>query len=65
MSDEQPPLQEDAVSEVGVPEQATYEVLLVDRQNPGYEDLPDDIADEANKDEFEESDVPDDGSFDE
>ena len=44
-----------------VPEQATN----VDPQNTEYEDLPGDIADEANEDEFEESDVTDDGSDDE
>ena len=46
-------------------EQATYEILLVDPQNPGYEDLPYEVADEATEDEFEESDDPDDGSDDE
>jgi len=65
LSDEQPPLQEDALNEVDVPEQATDEILLVDPQNPEYEDLPYKGADEAIEDEFEESDDPDDGSADE
>ena len=65
LSDEQPPLQEDVVNEVDIPEKATDEILLVDPQNPGYEDLPYEVADEAIEDEFEESDDPDDGSDDE
>ena len=48
-----------------IPEQATDEILLVDPQNLGYEDLPYEVADEATEDEFEESDDPDDGSDDE
>lgn len=62
--DEQPPLQEDAVNEVEVPEQPIDEILLVDPQNQGYEDLPDDLADEGNGDEFEENGDIDDGSED-
>ena len=45
LSDEQPPLQEDAINEVEVHKKAADEILLVDPQNLGYEDLPDDIAD--------------------
>ncbi|KAL0853780.1 hypothetical protein Bca101_058932 [Brassica carinata] len=63
-SDEQPPLQEDAVNEVEVPEQATDAILLIDPYNPGYEELPDDATDEANEDEFEENDEVDDVSDD-
>ena len=65
LSDEQPPLQEDVVNEVDIPEKATDEILLVDPQNPEYEDLPYEVASEAIEDEFEESDDPDDGSDDE
>ena len=61
IGDEQPLLQEDSVNVVEAPEQSTNEILLVDPQNPGYEDLPDDIiTDEGDKDEFEESDAPSD-----
>jgi len=61
IGDEQPPFQEDSVNVVEAPEQSTDEILLVDPQNPGYEDLPDDITtDEGNEDEFEESDAPSD-----
>lgn len=48
-----------------IPEQGIYEILLVDPQNSRYKDLPYDIVDEANEDEFEESDDSDDGSDDE
>ena len=66
MSDELPPLQEDVVSVVAVPEQVTDHILLVDPHNPGYEELPDDaITDEANEDEFEENDDVDDVSEEE
>ena len=65
LTDEQPPLQEDAVNEVEVPEQATNDILLVDPHNQGYEELPDDATDEANEDEFEENDEVDDVSDDE
>ncbi|KAL0701226.1 hypothetical protein Bca4012_057348 [Brassica carinata] len=66
LTDEQPPLQEDAVNEVEVPEQATDDILLIDPHNQGYEELPDDATDEGNKDEFEENDeVDDDVSDDE
>ena len=47
-----------------VPEQPTDEILLVDPENQGYEDLPDDITDEGNKEEFEESDGPSDDPSD-
>ena len=36
LSYEKPPLQEDVVNEVDIPEQATDEILLVDPQYPGY-----------------------------
>jgi len=65
LTDEQPPLQEDVVNEVEVPEQATNDILLVDPHNQGYEELPDDATDEANEDEFEENDEVDDVSDDE
>ncbi|KAL0731224.1 hypothetical protein Bca4012_027318 [Brassica carinata] len=67
LTDEQPPLKEDAVNEVEVEvsEQATYDILLVDPHNQGYEELPDDATDEANEDEFEENDEVDDVSDDE
>ncbi|XP_013617848.1 PREDICTED: uncharacterized protein LOC106324422 [Brassica oleracea var. oleracea] len=65
LSDEQPPWQEDVINEVDIPEKATDEILLVDPQNPRYEDLPYEVADEAIEDEFEERDDPDDGSDDE
>ncbi|XP_056847467.1 uncharacterized protein LOC130498122 [Raphanus sativus] len=64
-TDEQPPLQEDAVNEVEVPEQAEDVILLIDPHNPGYEELPEDTMDEANEDEFEENDEVDDVSDDE
>lgn len=53
------------MNEVEIPEQCIYEILLVDPQNPRYEDLPYDIVDKANEDEFEKSDDSDDGSDDE
>lgn len=65
LTDEQQPLQEDAVNEVEVPEQATNDILLVDPHNQGYEELPDDATDESNEDEFEENDEVDDVSDDE
>ena len=46
-----------------IPEQALDEILLVDPQNSGYEDLPYDIVDEANK--VKESDDPGDDYDDE
>ena len=64
LTDEQPPLQEDTVNEVEVPEQATNDILLVDPHNQGYEELPDDATDEVNEDEFEENDEVDDVSDD-
>ena len=65
LTDEQPPLQEDTVNEVEVPEQATNDILLVDPYNQGYEELPDDATDESHEDEFEENDEVDDVSDDE
>ena len=65
LTDEQPPLQEDTVNEVEVPEQATNDILLVDPYNQGYEELPDDATDEAHEDEFKENDEVDDVSDDE
>jgi len=65
LTDEQPPLQEDTVNEVEVPEQDTNDILLVDPYNQGYEELPDDATDEAHEDEFEENDEVDDVSDDE
>ena len=59
MTDEQPPLQEDTVNEVEVPEQATNDILLVDPHNQEYEELPDVATDEASEDEFEENDEVD------
>ena len=51
IGDDQPPLQEDVVNEVEVPEQPIDEILLVDPQNPIYEDLQGDITDKGNQDE--------------
>ncbi|KAL0649592.1 hypothetical protein Bca4012_092283 [Brassica carinata] len=65
LTDEQPPLQEDVVNEVEVPEQATNDILLVDPYNQGYEELLDDATDEAHEDEFEENGEVDDVSDDE
>ncbi|XP_056864031.1 uncharacterized protein LOC130511177 [Raphanus sativus] len=54
---EEPPLQEeDAINEVEVPDQQTDEILLVDPDNRQYEDLPEDVTDEAREDEFDRSD---------
>lgn len=65
VNDDPPPLQEDAVNEVEVPEQVEDDILLIDPHNPGYEELPDDATNEANEDEFEENDEADDVSDDE
>ena len=56
IGDDQPPLQEEAVNVVEVPEQPVDEILLVDPQNLIYEDPSEDIMDEGNEDEFQEDD---------
>ena len=54
---EEPPLQEeDAINEVDVPSQQLNEILLIDPENQQYEDLPEDVTDEAREDEFNGSD---------
>ena len=54
---EEPPLQEeDAITEVEVPDQQNDEILLIDPDNRQYEDLPEDATDEAHEDEFDRSD---------
>lgn len=41
---------------VEVPEQQTVAILLIDSHNCEYEELLDDMTNEANEDEFDESD---------
>ena len=54
---EEPPLQEeDTINEVDVPDQQLNEILLIDPENQQYEDLPEDVTDEAREDEFDGSD---------
>ena len=54
---EEPHLQEeDAINEVDVPDQQLNEILLIDPENQQYEDLPEDVTDEAREDEFDGSD---------
>src|SRR5690606_21922259 len=54
VASEEPPLQEEAsITEVDVPEQQTDDILLIDPVNCQYEDLPDEMTDEAGEDEFD------------
>uniref|UniRef100_M4F3W0 Uncharacterized protein n=1 Tax=Brassica campestris TaxID=3711 RepID=M4F3W0_BRACM len=55
ISGEEPPLQEEQIDEVEVPEQQIDDILLIDPHNHKYEDLPDDATDETVEDEFNEN----------
>ena len=48
--------EEDAINEVDVPDQQLNEILLIDQENQQYEDLPEDVTEEAREDEFDGSD---------
>ena len=48
--------EEDTINEVDVPDQQLNEILLIDPENQQYEDLPEDVTDEAHADEFDGSD---------
>ncbi|KAL0645130.1 hypothetical protein Bca4012_043421 [Brassica carinata] len=54
---EEPPLQEEGtINEVNVPDQQLNEILLINPENQQYEDLLEDVTDEAREDEFDGSD---------
>ena len=48
-------MQEENINEVEEPEQQTDDILLIDRHNREYEDLPNDTTYEAVEDEFDEN----------
>ena len=56
ISGEEPPLQEEQIDEVEVPEQQIDDILLIDPHNHEYEDITNDATDEAVEDEFNEND---------
>ena len=56
ISGEEPPLQEEHIDEVEVPEQQIDDILLIDPHNHEYEDITDDATGEAVEDEFNEND---------
>ena len=53
---EEQPLQEEHINEVEEPEQQIDDILLIDPHNQEYEDLADDVTDEAVENEFHEND---------